>query len=45
MKTLNDLIENLILAREGKIELNLDFRKAEEDVRWILRGKESKLFQ
>jgi hypothetical protein len=34
--TLNNLIENLILAREGKLELNFDFRKAEEDVRWIL---------
>jgi hypothetical protein len=36
MKTFKDLVENLILAREGKIELNLDFVRAEEDTRWIL---------
>lgn len=36
MKTLNDLIQNLILVRESKLKLNLNFRKAEEDTRWIL---------
>lgn len=36
MKTLNDLIKNLLLARQGRLKLDLNPAKAEEDVRWIL---------